>query len=210
MSKDVKRMLGEIRGSLDAHSREQLVEILAYVFKEYVVEGAAPIAGTTALIDARTELEGLSFAELITWLQLHLDVPELALFEVQGNRVSVRAGGRALPLEARPVEPLPLPPAPAATPSAPVTAPQVIRAQPITQAATSAAPPLATNSQQSSSPAPNSQNAQQSGLAQNPQQSSPAQPNSQNPQQSNTPSTATTDKPEEPGSSSRFSWLEVD
>ena len=40
MSKDVKRMVAEIRHALDAYPREQLQEILAYVFKEYVVEGA--------------------------------------------------------------------------------------------------------------------------------------------------------------------------
>src|ERR1700751_2631956 len=98
MSKDVKRMVGEIRQSLEAYPREQLVEILSYVFKEYVVGGAAPIAGTTALSDSRTGVAGLSFAELMTWLQLHLDVPELAQFEVQGTRVQLRSGGRAIPI----------------------------------------------------------------------------------------------------------------
>ena len=118
-------MVAEIRQSLDAYPREQLVEILSYVFKEYVVEGAAPVAGTTALIDARTELEGLSFAELMTWLQQHLDVPELAQFDVQGGRVSVRAGGRAIAIEAaRQPEPVVVAAAPVATvaPTAPAIA----------------------------------------------------------------------------------------
>ena len=93
-------MVAEIRGALDEYPREQLQEILAWVFKEYVVEGgAAPAQGALAMLDARTELEGLSFAELVTWLQLHLDVPELAALEVQGARVSVRAGGRSIPIE---------------------------------------------------------------------------------------------------------------
>mgnify|MGYP001553405366 CR=1 FL=1 len=114
MSKDLKRMVAEIRGALDAYPREQLQEILAWVSKEYVVEGGtAPAHGALAMLDARTELEGLSFAELVTWLQLHLDVPELAALEVQGARVSVRAGGRSVPIEvARAPEPAPTPPQP--------------------------------------------------------------------------------------------------
>jgi cell division septation protein DedD len=100
VSKDLKKMVAEIRGALDGYPREQLQEILAWVFKEYVVEGgAAPAQGALAVLDARSELEGLSFAELVTWLQLHLDVPELAALEVQGARVSLRSGGRAIPIE---------------------------------------------------------------------------------------------------------------
>jgi hypothetical protein len=100
VSKDLKKMVAEIRGALDGYPREQLQEILAWVFKEYVVEGgAAPAQGALAMLDARSELEGLSFAELVTWLQLHLDVPELAALEVQGARVSLRSGGRTIPIE---------------------------------------------------------------------------------------------------------------
>lgn len=120
MSKNIKRMVGEIRAALDAYPREQLQEILTYVFKEYVVEGgAAPAQGAMAMLEARTELEGLTFAELVTWLQLHLDVPELAQFDVQGERVTVRAAGRAIPIEAarqpEPVAPVVAPPPVAAT-----------------------------------------------------------------------------------------------
>jgi hypothetical protein len=124
---DVRKMLAEIRQALDTYPREQLQEILTFVFKEYVVEaGATPEKGALAILEARSELEGLSFAELVTWLQLHLDVPELRQFDVQGGRVSVRAGGRAIPIEvaaAPPVEtsapPPPAPPPPVATPTAP-------------------------------------------------------------------------------------------
>jgi hypothetical protein len=122
VSKDLKKMVAEIRGALDGYPREQLQEILAWVFKEYVVEGgAAPAQGALAVLDARSELEGLSFAELVTWLQLHLDVPELAALEVQGARVSLRSGGRAIPIEvARAPEPPPqATPQVAAQPAAP-------------------------------------------------------------------------------------------
>ena len=40
-----------------------------------------------------------SVPQLVTWLQLHLDVPELAALEVQGNKVHVRHGGRTVPIE---------------------------------------------------------------------------------------------------------------
>jgi hypothetical protein len=122
VSKDLKKMVAEIRGALDQYPREQLQEILAWVFKEYVVEGgAAPAQSALAMLDARTELEGLSFVELVTWLQLHLDVPELAALEVQGGKVHVRHGGRTVPIEvaARPPEPLPVAAAQAPTPPAP-------------------------------------------------------------------------------------------
>jgi hypothetical protein len=192
-------MVGEIRQSLENYPREQLVEILSYVFKEYVVEGAAPIAGTTALIDARTELEGLSFAELITWLQLHLDVPELAQFEVQGPRVFVRSGGRALPVEAPRVEPL------AAPPPSPQSQPQP-----------QASPPVATPSV-SARPMPSAPPPAQLQPAAAPPQAQPAAPASATPAgatpspPANAAQPANEPKKDEPGTgASRFSWLEVD
>ena len=152
MSKDLKKMIAEIRGALDQYPREQLQEILAWVFKEYVVEGgAAPAQGALAMLDARTELEGLSFAELVTWLQLHLDVPELAALEVQGGKVHVRHGGRTVPIEvaARPPEPLPVAaPQPAAPPPPqpmppPNPAPSSHQAPPAPPAPVAPSPPAA-------------------------------------------------------------------
>ncbi|HXU67860.1 MAG TPA: hypothetical protein VN947_00960 [Polyangia bacterium] len=186
MSKDIKRMVAEIRGALDAYPREQLQEILAWVFKEYVVEGGtAPAQGALAMLDARSELEGLSFAELVTWLQLHLDVPELAALEVQGNRVSLRAGGRSIPIEvaARAPEPPPVvAPPPAATPTPAATANPIAPTPP---------PPQ---------PMPPPNPVPQSHATPPPAAPAPA------------PSTETKpdDKKDEGGSSSRFSWLEVD
>ena len=183
MSKDLKKMIAEIRGALDQYPREQLQEILAWVFKEYVVEGgAAPAQGALAMLDARTELEGLSFAELITWLQLHLDVPELAAFEVDGARVSVRAGARSIPIEvARHPEP-----------AAPVAAPA-----PVAAASQPAAPPAPPPPQPMPPP--------------NPAPTSHAAPPPSPPPTN--PAAAPADKAEEKkddSPSSRFSWLEVD
>jgi hypothetical protein len=174
-------MVAEIRGALDVYPREQLQEILAWVFKEYVVEGgAAPAQGALAMLDARSELEGLSFAELVTWLQLHLDVPELAAFEVQGDRVSVRAGGRSVPIEvARAPEP-----APAPQPVAP-PAPQPVAPSPPVASA-----PTVVSTAQPLGPAP---------------AAAPVAPPAPQPQ------AAEPKKEEEgSSSSSRFSWLEVD
>ena len=41
--------------------------------------------------------EGMSFAEVIRSLQLRLDLPELELFDVQADRVLLRAAGRRHP-----------------------------------------------------------------------------------------------------------------
>jgi hypothetical protein len=105
----LRRVFEEIRKALDVHSREELAEILALVFKEYVVDSTQPLASGAQVLDARSDLEGLGFAELIVWLQTHLDVPELALFEVSGAEVSVRAEGRSLRLrtQAQPTAPAP-------------------------------------------------------------------------------------------------------
>jgi hypothetical protein len=124
---DVRRLVAEIKSALDSYPKEALAEILTYVFKVYVVEGPLPLAASAGtLLEARPELEGQSFAQVVAWLQLHLDLPELSLFEVDGERVSVRIGGRLMPLEAAASRPEPLPPARAAvapTPAAPAPAP---------------------------------------------------------------------------------------
>jgi hypothetical protein len=114
----IRRALDEIRKALDAYPREGLAEILALVFKEYVVESTQPIASGGHVLDARSDLEGLSFPELVVWLQTHLDLPELALFEVSGAEVSVRVDGRTARLRAQPANPN----APAAAPPAPIAA----------------------------------------------------------------------------------------
>jgi hypothetical protein len=119
--RNLRLIVDELRSALDKHTREELAEMLGYLFKEYVIGVAPAQAGAGALLDAKSELDGLSFAQLITWLQQHLDVPELALFDVQGARVSVRAGGRPIAISADAPEPAiaPPPPAPVITPSPP-------------------------------------------------------------------------------------------
>jgi hypothetical protein len=195
-------MVADIRQALDAYPREQLQEILSYVFKEYVVEGNAATTGALGMLDARTELEGLSFAELMTWLQLHVDVPELAQFEVAGNRVSVRAGGRAIAIEA---------------PSTPATAPPPVTTAAATQVAPpppQPMPPAPATSSQSAAPAaagrPNAPAQPMPPPVAGPTSApSTTVPASSQPQ-TQTPASADKDKKDEGGPASRFSWLEVD
>ena len=143
MPPSIRDLVGDIRDSLEKFPREALVEILTYVFKEYVVEGAAPVSSSQAAV--RDELEGLSFAEVIQRLQLRLDLPELALFEVQGDRVSVKIGGRSLPIDTQASRPDPMPPpAPLAAPAPPLTTAQVVLQPRTPSVSAPAAPPVAT------------------------------------------------------------------
>jgi hypothetical protein len=88
---DLRHISGNIREALEGCDRDTLLDILTFVFKEYLVEGPPPLlVHQTERVE---DLQGLSFAELITTLQTRLDLPELGLFQVDGNNVSVRAGG---------------------------------------------------------------------------------------------------------------------
>lgn len=150
MPPSLRDLVGDIREAVERLPREALVDILVYVFKEYVVEGSAPLA--TAATAAHDELAGRSFAELIRELQLRLadQVPELELFDVQGERVSVRIGGRAVPLEvpaaraSQAAVPAPMAtpaPAPSLPPvEAPAAAPPAVAARPVAPAASGARP----------------------------------------------------------------------
>ncbi len=199
-------MVGEIRGALDNQPREALVEILTYVFKEYVVEGAAPLAsGAGAILDARTELEGMTFAQVVQWLQTHLDLPELRLLEVAGDRVSVRHGGRVVPIEPQAA---PEPAAPA--PRSPSVTQAIVQPMPITQTPSvmTSPPPTPANSPAvQQSPAAPLQNSNSPAAQQNAANSPATQ---QNPAQPAAPA-SDKDKAQPSGDASgRFSLLEVD
>lgn len=96
---DLRTISGNIRDALDGCDRETLIDILTFVFKEYLVEGPPPVLVHQA--ERIEDLEGLSFAELIAALQTRLDVPELSLFQIENNQVSVRVGGVLSPLTMR-------------------------------------------------------------------------------------------------------------
>jgi hypothetical protein len=121
---DLRDLIGDIREALKERPPETLVEILTYVFKEYVVEGSPMLAATPPAL--AEDFSGLSFAQVIEALQLRLDLPELALFQVQGERVFLQLGGRQIPIEAQAARPEPLPATPPPAPplvSSPPTSP---------------------------------------------------------------------------------------
>ena len=95
---DLRQIAGNIREALADSDRDTLLDMLTFVFKEYVVEGPPPLLISQA--ERVPDLEGLSFAELIRTLQTRLDLPELNLFQVDGAQVMVRVNGVLTPLDA--------------------------------------------------------------------------------------------------------------
>jgi hypothetical protein len=203
---DLRELTTNVRDAFADADRETLLDVLTFVLKEYVVEGPPPMLIHQA--ETLSDLQGVSFAQLVTALQTRFDHPELAMFVVDGEQVSVRVGGVVQPLLAsrQPLTPaadLPRPAVgvrvvettlaqrpPAATPAAPAQTPAAppparglsIRGRPSGDAAP--APAAGPPSAPASAPAP-------SGAA-------PAAPPG--------------DKPESPGddASARFSLLELD
>jgi hypothetical protein len=95
---DLRDIASNVREAFAEHDRDTLLEILTFVIKEYVVEGPPPMLIHQA--ETLADLKGASFAQLITALQTRFDHPELAMFVVDGEQVSVRVGGAMQPLVA--------------------------------------------------------------------------------------------------------------
>lgn len=93
---DIRDLATNVRDAFADADRETLLDVLTFVVKEYVVEGPPPmmIHQTERLAD----LQGASFAQVIAALQTRFDHPELAMFVVDGEQVSVRIGGVVHPL----------------------------------------------------------------------------------------------------------------
>jgi hypothetical protein len=194
---DLREMASQIREALTSYPPDALVDILTYVFQAYVVEGAPVVHAPQP--ERLQELEGLSFVDLIQTLQLRLDVPELALFEVANGRVSVRLGGELHPIvmgaDARRAASAPLPLSPPAPP------PPAPAAQPASPGATTqAAPPR---------PAPAEAPRPTRGLSVNPapgaRPAAPAQPPAARP-----PQGASDEPGDDDAASKRFRLLEID
>ena len=109
---DLRDIASNVKDAFADASRETLLEVLTFVIKEYVVEGPPPMLVHQA--ENLADLKGASFATLISALQTRFDFPELAMFVVDGENVSVRVGGVVQPLVAsrQPLAPLPAPAAP--------------------------------------------------------------------------------------------------
>lgn len=93
---DLRELAANVKDAFGEMDRETLLEILTFVVKEYVVEGPPPMLVHQA--ETLADLQGLTFAQLIQALQTRFDHPELSMFAVDGDQVSVRVGGVMQPL----------------------------------------------------------------------------------------------------------------
>jgi len=93
---DLREIASNVKDAFADADRETLLDILTFVIKEYVVEGPPPMMIHQA--ETLADLQGQSFAQLITALQTRCDHPELAMFVVDGEQVGVRVGGVVHPL----------------------------------------------------------------------------------------------------------------
>lgn len=194
---DLRELVANVKDAFAEMDRETLLDILAFVVKEYVVEGPPPMLVHQA--ERLEDLKGLSFAQLITALQTRLDHPELAMFAVDGNQVSVRVGGVMQPLTAT------------RQPLAPVEPPQPgVR---VVETTLQQRPPQAQPAPQGSAPPPArglSVRGRPQGDAAGEAAPTPAQPSASTPAQP-APPAEQKDKPEgSDDASSRFSLLELD
>lgn len=221
---DLRDIASNVRDAFADADRETLLDILTFVLKEYVVEGPPPMLIHQA--ETLADLQGASFAQLISALQTRFDHPELAMFVVDGEQVSVRVGGVVQPLLAsrqgtsaaelpRPsagvrVVETTLQPRPPQAASAPQPAPgQIIDTRPQPAPAASAPPPtrgLSVRGRPSGdAPAPSPSTPPAAGQGAQPAPAAPAAAQPAAPAQPDKPDTAGGDD-----ASARFSLLELD
>jgi len=93
---DLRDLTANVKEAFVDADRETLLDVLTFVVKEYVVEGPPPMLIHQA--ETLSDLQGASFAQLIAALQTRFDHPELSMFVVDGEQVSVRVGGVVQPL----------------------------------------------------------------------------------------------------------------
>ncbi|MBA3462149.1 MAG: hypothetical protein H0T46_19470 [Deltaproteobacteria bacterium] len=203
---DLRDIASNVKDAFADASRETLLEVLTFVIKEYVVEGPPPMLVHQA--ENLADLKGASFATLISALQTRFDFPELAMFVVDGENVSVRVGGVVQPLVAARQPPAPLP-APAAPPQPGVRVVETTTQQrppqqaPAAPAAPREAPPPARGLSVRGRPSGDEPGAPSPAQPAAPQPAAPAQ---------GAQSSDKGDKPDASGddASARFSLLELD
>src|SRR6478735_3452148 len=93
---DIREIASNVREAFADADRETLLDVLTFVVKEYVVEGPPPMLVHQA--ETLADLKNCSFAQLISAMQTRFDFPELQMFVVDGEQVSVRVGGVVQPL----------------------------------------------------------------------------------------------------------------
>ena len=93
---DLREISTNVKEAFADADKETLLDVLTFVVKEYVVEGPPPMLVHQA--ETLSDLQNMSFAQLISALQTRFDHPELAMFVVDGESVGVRIGGVVQPL----------------------------------------------------------------------------------------------------------------
>jgi hypothetical protein len=93
---DLRDLTTGVRDAFAHADRETLLDVLAFVVKEYVVDGPPPML--IHQVETISDLAPLTFAQLVATLQTRFDHAELSLFAVDGENVSVRVGGVMQPL----------------------------------------------------------------------------------------------------------------
>jgi hypothetical protein len=93
---DLREISTNVREAFADADKETLLDVLTFVLKEYVVEGPPPMLVHQA--ETLSDIQGMSFAQLIAALQTRLDHAELGMFVVDGESVGVRIGGVVQPL----------------------------------------------------------------------------------------------------------------
>lgn len=96
---DLRDITTGVADALADCDRDTLLSILTFLVKEYVVDGPPPMLMHQT--ETIADLSRLSFAQLVVALQTRLELPELALFAVDGEQVSVRVGGVMQPIGGR-------------------------------------------------------------------------------------------------------------
>src|SRR5215468_7495788 len=93
---DLRELASNVKDAFADADRETLLDVLTFVIKEYVVEGPPPMLIHQA--ETLSDLRAPTFAQLIAALQTRFDHPELSMFVVDGEQVSVRIGNAMHPL----------------------------------------------------------------------------------------------------------------
>src|SRR5262245_21131619 len=93
---DLRELASNVKDAFADADRETLLDVLTFVIKEYVVEGPPPMLIHQA--ETLADLRAPTFAQLIAALQTRFDHPELSMFVVDGEQVSVRIGNVVHPL----------------------------------------------------------------------------------------------------------------
>src|SRR6185295_18151558 len=93
---DIRELAANVKEAFSDADRETLLDVLTFVIKEYVVEGPPPMLIHQA--ETLSDLRAPTFAQLVAALQTRFDHPELQMFVVDGEQVSVRIGNAVHPL----------------------------------------------------------------------------------------------------------------